>query len=106
MSRRKEDDRLVRRKIGENVERRRLELGISRVECARRAGLSVREIAALEAGERQPLASTLKKVSCALEWGSSELLVGVRWVMPGDRDQGHIERGSPRRSGRPGAGSP
>jgi transcriptional regulator with XRE-family HTH domain len=92
MSRKGEDDRLVRRQIGQNVERRRTELGISQAECARRAEVTVSEIAALEAGGRQPLASTLQKVATALGWESSDLLAGVRWAMPDDHEDGRMER--------------
>lgn len=92
MSRREEEDRLVGAQLAENIERRRTELGISQAECARRAEVSVSEIAVLEAGDRQPLATTLKKVAAALDWEPSDLLDGVRWVMPGEHDDGHIER--------------
>jgi transcriptional regulator with XRE-family HTH domain len=97
MNRREEDDRLVSRQLAENVTRRRGRIGISQAECARRAELPVSEIETLEAGERQPLASTLKKVAEALDCDLSYLLDGVRWVMPGDQGEGHIERGRRRR---------
>ncbi len=97
MSRREEDDRLIKRQLAENIGRRRTELGIGRAECARRAEVSVSEIAALEDGERQPLASTLKKVAGALDWELSDLLDGLSWVMPTDDGEGHIEREGRRR---------
>ena len=89
MSRKGEDDRLVRRQIGE---RRRAELGISQAECARRTETTVSEIAALESGGRQPLASTLEKVAAALEWAPSDVLAGVRWAMPDEHEDGRMER--------------
>lgn len=92
MDRHREDDRLVRRQIGENIERRRAELGISRAECAGRAGVTASEIGILEAGDRQPLASTLKKVAGALGWEVSDLVAGVSWTMPGADEDGHFER--------------
>jgi transcriptional regulator with XRE-family HTH domain len=92
MSQKREDDRQVRRQIGENVESRRAELGISQAECARRAEVPVSELAALESGDRQPLASTLERVAAALEWEPSDALAGVRWSMPHDHDHGHMER--------------
>ena len=92
MNRREEDNNLVRRQIGQNVAVRRAELDLSQAECARRAAVSVSEIAALEAGDRQPTASTLKKIAAALEWESSNIVAGVRWVMPGDHHNGRIEQ--------------
>jgi transcriptional regulator with XRE-family HTH domain len=92
MSRRKKDDRRARRRIGDNIARRRAELGIGRAECARRAEVSVSELSGLEGGERQPLASTLQKIAAALGCDVSDLLSGVRWVMVGEgSEEGHIE---------------
>lgn len=92
MNQRKEENRLVSVQLAENIKRRRTEFGISQAELARRAEVAVSEVAALEAGERQPLASTLKKVAAGLECDLSDLLDGVRWVIPDDHNDGHIER--------------
>src|ERR1700742_3710782 len=92
MNRREEEDRLVGAQLAENIERRRAELRISQAECARRAEISISEIVVLEAGARLPLATTLKKVAAALDWEASDLLDGIRWVLPGEHDEGHIDR--------------
>lgn len=97
MKRNEKDDRLVRAQLAENIERRRAELGIDQAELARRGKVAVSEVAALEAGDRQPLASTLKKVAAGLDCDLSDLLDGVRWVMPDDHRDGHIEREGGRR---------
>ena len=97
MNRKEQGDGLVVRQIGENVARRRAELGISRAECAGRAGVPISEVSALEAGDRQPLASTLEKIASSLDWELSDLLGGVPWVVPGEHDHGHIERDRRRR---------
>jgi transcriptional regulator with XRE-family HTH domain len=92
MNQKRDENRLIGEQLAENIKRRRAVLGISQAELARRAEVSVSEIAALEADERQPLASTLKKVAAGLECDVSDLLDGVRWVMPDDHHDGHIER--------------
>jgi transcriptional regulator with XRE-family HTH domain len=97
MKRRDQEDQLVKDQLAENIERRRAGLGIDQAELAGRVELPVSEIGALEAGERQPLASTLKKLAGALDCPLSDLLDGVRWVMPGEEGEGHVER---RRRGR------
>jgi transcriptional regulator with XRE-family HTH domain len=97
MKRNKQDDRLVEAQLAENIKRRRAELDVDQAELARRAELAVSEIAALEAGDRLPLASTLKKVAEGLDCDLSDLLDGVRWVMPDDHHDGHIEREGRRR---------
>ena len=76
-SERKRDRALVRRGLGGNISRRSRELGISRVDCAMRAGVSVSAVAALERGERQPLVSTLLMMAAALDWTPTEILDGV-----------------------------
>jgi transcriptional regulator with XRE-family HTH domain len=92
MNRREQDDRLVERQIGGNVRRRRAVLDISRAELARRAELSYSEVSAVERGEREPLASTLLKITSALEFTLSDLYAGVSWVTPAeDGGNGHIE---------------
>ncbi len=92
MKRNEQDDRLVSAQLAENIERRRAELGIDQADLARRAKVAVSEVVALEQGDRQPLASTLKKVAAGLDCDLSDLLDGVRWVMPDGRHDGHIER--------------
>lgn len=84
---------LVKEQLARNITRRRAELGITQVELAARAGLSVSEVSALESASREPLASTLQKLASGLDWKSSDLLDGIRWVAPrGDGEGGHIER--------------
>jgi transcriptional regulator with XRE-family HTH domain len=97
MKRNEEDNRLVSAQLAENVRRRRADLDIDQAELAGRAELAVSEVAALEAGDRQPLASTMKKVAEGLECDLSDLLDGVRWVLPDDQHDGHIEREGRRR---------
>lgn len=98
MSRKKQDMRLAKRRLGHNIGRRRAELRITQAELARRAGLSVSEVSALESGDREPLASTLQKVASGLNWTASDLLDGVRWIRPrDDGEAGHIEGGPLRR---------
>lgn len=92
MRRNEQDDRLVSAQLAENIKRRRADLGIDQAELAARAEVAVSAVAALEAGDRQPLASTLKKVAAGLDCELSDLLDGVRWVMPDDHNDGHIER--------------
>lgn len=92
MNRKEIDRRLVRRKVGKNLERRRAELGIDRAECARRARVTVSEIEAIEDGERQPLSDSILRIASTLDWEVSDLLAGVRWVPPAeDRHEGHFE---------------
>lgn len=89
---REKDGLLVESQVGENVKRRRAELDITQAECARRSGLPVSEIAAIEAGEREPLSDTLLRLSAALEWQVSDLFAGVRWRTPReDGHKGHFE---------------
>jgi predicted transcriptional regulator len=97
MKRNEQDDRLVRAQLAENIKRRRADLSIDQAELAARAEVAVSEVAALEAGDRQPLASTMKKVAEGLECELSDLLDGVRWVMPDDHHDGRIEPERPRR---------
>jgi transcriptional regulator with XRE-family HTH domain len=97
MKRNEQDDRLVEAQLAENIKRRRVELDVDQAELARRAELAVSEVAALEAGDRLPLASTLKKVAEGLDCDLSDLLDGVRWVMPDDHHEGRIEREERRR---------
>lgn len=92
MRRNEQDDRLVSAQLAENIKRRRAELGTDQAELARRAEVAVSEVVALEQGDRQPLASTLKKVAGGLDCDLSDLLDGVRWVMPDDHHEGRIER--------------
>jgi transcriptional regulator with XRE-family HTH domain len=88
----RKEDRPVERRIGRNVSGRRADLDISRAELARRAELSYSEVSAVERGEREPLASTLLKITTALEFTVSDLYAGVNWVMPGqDGGEGRIE---------------
>ncbi len=92
MNRQEEDRRLVRRKVGKNLEGRRAELGIDRAECARRARVTVSEIEAIEDGERQPLSDSILRIASTLDWEVSDLLAGVRWVTPAeDGHEGHFE---------------
>jgi transcriptional regulator with XRE-family HTH domain len=98
MKRKKTDMRLVKEQLARNIGRRRAELGITQVELARRAGLSVSEVSALESASREPLASTLQRLASGLDWNSSDLLDGVRWVEPRDGgESGHVERRRRRR---------
>jgi transcriptional regulator with XRE-family HTH domain len=93
MKREKKDMRLVKEQIARNIKQRRAELGITQVELARRAGLSVSGVSYIESASREPLASTLQKLASGLDWEVSDLLVGVRWVEPRDsHEHGHIER--------------
>lgn len=92
MNRKQEDGRLVERQIGGNIRRRRAVLDISRAELARRAELSYSEVSAVERGEREPLASTLLKITAALDFELSDLYAGVSWVTPAeDGRNGHME---------------
>lgn len=92
MRRSEQDDRIVSAQLAENIKRSRADLGIDQAELAGRAELAVSEVAALEAGDRQPLASTMTKVAEGLDCDLSDLLDGVRWAMPDDHHDGHIER--------------
>ena len=78
MNRKKMNMRLVKKQIARNIRRRRAELGITQAELARRAGISVSEVSALESATREPLASTLLKVASGLDWTPSDVLDGVR----------------------------
>ena len=85
-------DRRFERQVGRNIRKRRAVLDISRAELARRAELSYSEVSAVERGEREPRASTLLKITSALEFTLSDLYAGVSWVTPAeDGGNGHIE---------------
>jgi transcriptional regulator with XRE-family HTH domain len=98
MNRRNEARCFVRRQVGKNLERRRAELGIDRAECARRARVTVSEIEAIEAGERQPLSDSILRIASTLDSEASDLLTGIFWVTPTeDGREGHCEvEGRPR----------
>jgi transcriptional regulator with XRE-family HTH domain len=92
MNRKEEGRRRVRRRIGRNLGRRRAELDIDQAECAARAGVTVSEVAAIEAGERQPLSDSTLRIAATLDWPVSDLLAGVRWLTPTeDGGDGHFE---------------
>jgi transcriptional regulator with XRE-family HTH domain len=92
MNRTEEGRRRVRRRIGRNLERRRAELDIDRAECAARAGVTISEVATIEAGERQPLSDSILRIAATLDWQVSDLLAGVRWLTPAeDGHDGHFE---------------
>jgi len=51
----------------ENIQKRREDLGMTREELAKKAGLSYNAIWRIETGQRDPLASTLGAIAKALE---------------------------------------
>jgi len=70
-------DKNVKR-LGANVRRRRLDLGMSQEDLAHAAGLHPTVIGRLERGDREPRLGTIVVVSRALTVSPGKLLDGVR----------------------------
>lgn len=77
----------MRRRIGENLRRRRERIGLSQEEVGIRASLHRTEVGLLERGERLPRVDTLIKLAGALEAPPGDLLAGITWKA------GHAHRG-------------
>jgi transcriptional regulator with XRE-family HTH domain len=65
-------------RVGANVKRRRLELGISQEDLGQAAGLHATAIGRLERGEREPRLHTIITVGRALSIWPGDLLRGVK----------------------------
>lgn len=60
------EERKVQRELGDRVLQRRLELGISQRELARRTGTSQNRIYLIETGEANPTLTTLERLAVVL----------------------------------------
>lgn len=76
------DEEAVLQIFGGNVARRRERLGVTRAECAERAGIGLSELASLEAGVGEVGAFTVARVARALGCDIGELIGDIRWVPP------------------------
>jgi transcriptional regulator with XRE-family HTH domain len=66
-----------KRRVGENIRARRLELGITQEEAARRAGVHPVEYARAERGLRDLRVSTVVKLARGLDLSAADLLDGL-----------------------------
>ena len=60
--------------VGQNVRKRRLEMGMSQEELAHKAGLHRTYVGGIERGERNPSLSSLAKIADALDVDPQYLL--------------------------------
>lgn len=65
---------LDRERVAKYVVARRGSLGLTQEQLAERAGVTVKTIYNIEAGERWPQARTRSVIEHALEWGSGDLV--------------------------------
>lgn len=82
----KEDEK-YKKYIGLHLRLRRKELGLHQDEIAERAGLDETTIGKIERGERAPLASTLFKISTAMNISLDRLKADVEKSIKSDYDE-------------------
>lgn len=71
--------------LGQTVRARRIEVGMSATELARRTGVTASTITRLEAGESAaPRAETIRNVALALGLPITDLLANADYLDPGD----------------------
>ena len=72
--------------FGANLKRARRRVRLSQEELARRASLHRTEIGLLEHGQRTARIDTMAKLAAVLETSPNELMEGIAWVAPADRE--------------------
>ena len=66
-------DIMTAKMLGKRIKARRLELGMTQIECAKRAGIVQPYLLNLEHGRRDPTLSTLVRIAKALKVSLSDL---------------------------------
>jgi transcriptional regulator with XRE-family HTH domain len=87
------DERTARQIFGGNVVHRRELMGLSRADCAERAGVDLAELVAIEAGTAEPGVFTVARVAEVFGCDADDLMGDVRWipVVAGHNGRGHYE---------------
>jgi len=89
------DERTARQIFGGNVVHRRELMGLTRADCAERAGVDLDELIAIEAGTAEPGVFTVARVAEVFGCDADDLMGDVRWipVVAGHNGRGHYELG-------------
>jgi transcriptional regulator with XRE-family HTH domain len=83
----------ARLRIGRNVERLRVERGITPDALAARARLDVDGLGEIERGERKVLTDVVYLLAAALGVEPNALFEGVRWIPPAEGGTGFVITG-------------
>ncbi|TKJ43026.1 hypothetical protein CEE36_05950 [candidate division TA06 bacterium B3_TA06] len=78
----KADDVALRRKVGEEIRRRRRALGWSQEKLAEKAGISFKYVSKIELGFSNPSVTILNRIAVALKTSPNDLL---DFRLPGER---------------------
>jgi transcriptional regulator with XRE-family HTH domain len=76
----------AQKKLGERIRARRLALGLTQEDVAKRAGITAVHVSRIEHGEPDVSLDTMKRLAAALETTPADLLGGTIELSPKARD--------------------